>query len=278
MLATLAVVAVVAGVRIGVGQLGGGECSGQVRLSVAAAPEIAAAVQQSAAEWAGGNGQVGGACVAVDVRAVDPADVAAVLGAEQKVSLAGAGAPRAGVTAPDVWVPDARTWLQRLRSAAPEFAFTEEGSLALSPVVMAMPEPVAKELGWPQKKLSYADLVAQITTSTNFRAGTVDPARDAAALSGLLALGATAATLDQRRPGTTNGLLRTLATDTSVLRDDLMAQLPAGQGRRLAGRRARARRHVGERRRHLQRQPGRRSAWPRSTSIPRRPRWTTRSR
>jgi Ca-activated chloride channel homolog len=225
-LATLAVVAVVTGVRIGVSQLGGGECSGQVRLSVAAAPQIAAAVQQSAAEWAGGTAAVGGACVAVDVRAVDPADVAAVLGAAQKVSLAGAGAPRAGVTAPDVWVPDARTWLQRLRSAAPEFAFTEEGSLALSPVVMAMPEPVAKELGWPRKKLTYADLIAQITTSTNFRAGTVDPARDAAALSGLLALGATAATLDQSRPGTTNGLLRTLATDTSVLRDDLMAQLP----------------------------------------------------
>jgi hypothetical protein len=93
---------------------------------------------------------------------------------------------------------------------------------------MAMPEPVAKDLGWPRKKLGYADLVAQITTSTNFRAGTVDPTRDAAALSGLLALGGTATALDQRRPGTSNGLLRALATDTSVLRDDLMAQLPQG--------------------------------------------------
>ena len=229
MLATLAVVAVVTGVRLGVSQLGGGECSGQVRLSVAAAPEIATAVQQSAAEWTGGTATVNGACVAVDVRAAEPADVAAVLGAAQKVSLAGAGAPRAGATPPDIWIPDAGTWLQRLRSAAPEFAFTDEGSLALSPVVMAMPEPVAKDLGWPRKKLSYADLIGQITTSTNFRAGTVDPARDAAALSGLLALGATAATLDQRRPGTTNGLLRALATDTSVLRDDLMAQLPQGK-------------------------------------------------
>ncbi len=228
MLATLAVVAVVGGVRIGVSEFRGGDCSGQVRLSVAAAPDIAAAVQQSTAEWIAGEADVSGACVAVDVRAADPADVAAVLSAEQKVSLAGAGAPRAGVAPPDIWVPDSRTWLQRLRAAAPQFAFTEEGSLALSPVVMAMPEPVARDLGWPQKKLSYADLVAQITTSTNFRAGTVDPTRDAAALSGLLALGATATTLDQRQPGTTNGLLRALATDTSVLRDDLMAQLPQG--------------------------------------------------
>ena len=228
MLVTLAVVAVVAGARIAVGQLGGGECGGQVRLSVAAAPEIAAAVQQTAADWVAGQANVEGACVVVDVRAADPADVAAVVSAEQKVSLTGAGAPRAGVTPPDVWIPDARTWLQRLRAAAPQFAFTEEGSLAMSPVVMAMPEPVAKRLGWPKRKLSYADLVAQITTSTNFRAGTVDPTRDAAALAGLLVLSGTATTLDQRRPGTSNGLLRALATDTSVLRDDLMAQLPQG--------------------------------------------------
>jgi hypothetical protein len=227
-LATLGVVAVVAGVRIGLVQLGGGECTGQVRLSVAVAPDIAGAVQQSAADWVGGDPAVKGACVAVDVRASDPADVAAVLSARQKVSLTGAGAPRAGVNPPDVWIPDGSTWLQRLRAATPQFTLTEEGSLALSPVVMAMPEPVAKGLGWPRKKLGYADLVAQITTSTNFRAGTVDPARDAAALSGLLALGGTAAALDQRRPGTTNGLLRALATDTSVLRDDLMAQLPQG--------------------------------------------------
>ncbi|GAA3962107.1 substrate-binding domain-containing protein [Actinoplanes auranticolor] len=228
MLATLAVVAVVAGARIAVGQLGGAECSGQVRLSVAAAPEIATAVQQSAAEWVAGKADIEGTCVAIDVRAADPADVAAVLGAQQKVSLTGAGAPRSGLTPPDVWISDSRTWLQRLRAAAPQFAITDEGSLAMSPVVMALPDPVAEDLGWPEKKLGYADLVAQITTSTNFRAGTVDPARDAAALSGLLVLSGTATTLDQRRPGTSNGLLRALATDTSVLRDDLMAQLPQG--------------------------------------------------
>jgi len=227
-LATLAVVAVVAGVRLGVAQFGGGDCAGQVRLSVAAAPGIAAAVQQSAAEWVKSSPEVRGSCVAVDVRAADPADVAAVLSAKQRVSLTGAGAPRAGVAPPDVWIADSRTWLQRLRAAAPQFAITDEGSLALSPVVMAMPEPVAKGLGWPKEKLTYGDLVAQITTSTNFRAGTVDPTRDAAALSGLLALGGTASALDQRRPGTSNGLLRALATDTSVLRDDLMAQLPQG--------------------------------------------------
>lgn len=228
MLTTLAVVAVVAGVRVAVGQFGG-DCAGQVRLSVAAAPGIAEAVQQSAAEWAAGSPEVRGKCVAVDVRAVDPADVAAVLGAGERVSLTGAGAPRAGLAAPDVWIPDARSWLQRLRAAAPQFGITDEGSLALSPVVMAMPEPVAKELGWPKKKLGAANLVTQITTSTNFRAGTVDPARDAVALSGLLALGGTASALDQSEPGTSNGLLRALATGTSVLREDLMAQLPEGK-------------------------------------------------
>ncbi|MET8150610.1 VWA domain-containing protein [Actinoplanes sp. NPDC049668] len=223
-LTTVAVVTVVAGVRLGIGGLNGAECSGEVRLAVAAAPDLAPAVQAEAAAWTGEKAQVDGACVRVDVKAVDPADVAAALIAKQRVSATAAA--RAGAAVPDVWISDSGTWLQRLRSAAPSFAFTEEGSIALSPVVLAMPQPTAEKLGWPRKKPGYGDLLNLITTSTTTRAGTVDPARDAAALSGLLALGAAANAADQRRPGTTNGLLRALATDTSVLRDDLMAQLP----------------------------------------------------
>jgi hypothetical protein len=169
---------------------------------------------------------VDGACVAVDLRSSDPAEAAAALSAQQRVSLTGVGAPRAGAVVPDVWIPDSGTWLQRLRSSAREFAFTDEGSVALSPVVMAMPEPVAKRLGWPGKRLTYADLLREITTSTTIRPGTVDPTRDAAALSGLLALGTAATAADRQRPGTANGVLRALATDRSALRDDLMAQLP----------------------------------------------------
>lgn len=222
----IAVVAVVAGVRFGVDGATAKGCTGQVRLSVAVAPEIAAAVRSTTDEWTRDKAAVDGVCVAVDLRGTDPAEVAAAVSARQRVSLTGVGAPRPGTAVPDVWLPDSGTWLQRLRSAAPGFAFTDEGSVAWSPVVMAMPEPVAERLGWPDKTLTYADLLREITTSTTIRPGTVDPTRDAAALSGLLALGAAATAADQQRPGTANGVLRALATDKSALRDDLMAQLP----------------------------------------------------
>jgi hypothetical protein len=212
-------VVVVAGVHLGISGLGGANCAGTVRLAVAAAPDVAAAVRAAADAWTGANAKVDGACVRIDVQAADPAEVTAALSARRRGTATGAPGPQ-------VWIPDAGTWLQRLRSAAPTVEFTEEGSVALSPVVMAMPEPVAKKLGWPDRTPSYADLLRLVTTSTTTRAGTVDPTRDATALSGLLALGAAATAADQRRPGTSNGLLRALATGTSVLRDDLMAQLP----------------------------------------------------
>lgn len=223
---TVAVVVVVAGVRLGIGGLGGAECAGEVRLAVAAAPDVAPAVRSEADAWTSAKAEVDGVCVRIDVQAVQPADVAAALNAKLRGTASGTGGAQEVVTPPDVWISDSGTWLQRLRSAEPSFAFTEEGSIAFSPVVMAMPVPIAKKLGWPRKQPGYADLLHLITTSTTTRTGTVDPARDAAALSGLLALGAAANAADQRSPGTSNGLLRALATDTSVLRDDLMAQLP----------------------------------------------------
>jgi Ca-activated chloride channel family protein len=224
-LTTVAVVVVVAGVRLGIGGLGGAECSGEVGLAVAAAPDVAAAVRDEVEAWSAAKAEVGGACLRIDVQAAEPADVTALLSGKARVTPVGGRAARPGV-APDVWISDSGTWLQRLRSAAPAVAFTEEGSIAFSPVVMAMPVPTAKKLGWTRKKPGYSDLLNLITTSTTTRTGTVDPARDAAALSGLLALGAAATAADQRRPGTSNGVLRAMATDTSVLRADLMAQLP----------------------------------------------------
>jgi Ca-activated chloride channel family protein len=224
--AAVAVVAVVAGVRFGVVGATASGCTGEVRLTVAVAPELAAAVRGAVDEWVRGKANVDGACVAIDLKADDPADVAAALSARQKVSLTGIGAPRGKATTPGAWIPDSSTWLQRLRSAAPDFGFTDEGPVAQSPVVIGMPEPVAERLGWPDKTLTYADLLREITTSTTTRAGTVDPTRDAAALSGLVALSAAATAADRTRPGTSNGVLRALATDRSALREDLMAQLP----------------------------------------------------
>ena len=223
MAAVAAVVVVLGGVRFGLDRTAGPRCTGEIRLSVAVAPELTPAVRGAVSDWAQGGAAVAGTCVAVDVRAAEPVDVAAALGEQQRVSLTGVGAARGGTAVPQVWIPDSATWLLRLRSAAPTFAFTEEGSVALSPVVLAMPEPVARTLGWLGRRPTYADVLREMTTSTTLNAGTVEPTRDAVGLSGLLALTATA---DPRRPGSATDVLRALATGRSVLRDDLMAKFP----------------------------------------------------
>ncbi|WP_425462224.1 VWA domain-containing protein [Micromonospora pisi] len=225
--AAMALVLVVAGAWFGYQRLAEPACAGQLRLTVAAAPEIAPAVQAAAAQWSENGAAAEGVCVAVDVTASDPVDVAAVLAGQHGVSLSGVGqAPGAAVT-PDVWLPDSSSWLLRLSSEAAGFAPTNNASIARSPVVVAMPQPVAASVGWPEKKITWGDLLKQVTTGTKLRTGIVEPTRDAAGLSGLLALGAAAGAAGgaQGRQATTSAL-RALATGRSTVRQDLLAKFP----------------------------------------------------
>lgn len=199
-------------------------CSGQVRLNLAAATEIAPAVEAAAAEWAADGGAVNGVCVAVRVVGSDAADVAATVAARHGVALAGVGQASGNAVVPDVWVPDSSLWLMRLRTAASGFAPENGGSVARSPVVVAMPEPVAASAGWPEKKIRWRDLLQQMTSGTQLRTGIVEPTRDAAGLSGLLALGAAAGGSEAQQ--TTTKAIRALATGRSALRQDLLARFP----------------------------------------------------
>ena len=170
---------------------------------------------------------VGGTCVAVNVASVAPVDVAANLASRHGVTLAGVGEGSGTDVLPDVWVPDSTSWLLRLRTAgATGFAPTNNASIARSPVVVAAPEPVANQLGWPGKKLGWADLLRQMTTGTKLHTGIVDPTRDASGLSGLLALGAAAGSAGGDTQSATTAALRALATGRSAVRDDLLARFP----------------------------------------------------
>jgi Ca-activated chloride channel homolog len=201
-------------------------CTGETRLTMAAAPEIAPAIQAAATDWADEGGSVDGTCVAVQVTAPDVADVAATIAARHGVSLAGVGQASGAAVVPDVWVPDSSMWLVRLSAAASGFAPDNRRSLARSPVVVAMPEPVAASVGWPEKKLGWKDLLQKITTGTDLRTGIVEPTRDAAGLSGLLALSAAAGGAGPDAQKITAGALRALATGRSALRQDLLARFP----------------------------------------------------
>jgi len=128
-------------------------------LTVAAATEIAPAVEQTAQSWIQNGANVNGTCVAVTVNPVSSATMAAAVAGEHKVTLNGLGTAPESVKVPDVWVPDSSTWLLRLKQEAPGFVPTDGKPVAQSPIVVAMPQPVAEQLGWPNKKLSWKDLL-----------------------------------------------------------------------------------------------------------------------
>jgi Ca-activated chloride channel homolog len=199
-------------------------CSGGVTLNVAAAPEITPVVQSVAADWAAQ--QTGGTCTHVAVTASDPGDVASALAAKKNAVVAGLGQANGKVQVPDVWIADSSTWVQRVRAVGADLLTPQSPSVALSPVVLAMPQPLAKTLGWPNAKLTWAALLQKMTSGDGLKAGIVDPARDASGLSGLLALGSAAAAAGQNAQAATVAGLRSLANNRSTLRADLVGRFP----------------------------------------------------
>ncbi|MEU7906698.1 VWA domain-containing protein [Actinoplanes sp. NPDC049118] len=221
----MAIVVVLAGSWLGYQSLADAGCSGQIKLTVAAATEIAPAVEQAAQQWTSGGANVNGTCVAVNVSGVNPATTASAVAAKHGVSLTGIGSGGKSSVLPDVWIADSSTWLLRLRSEASGFVPTDGKSVAQSPVVIAMPEPIAQQVGWPDKKLTWKDLLQKMTTGNSLRTGIVDPTRDSAGLAGLLALGGAAGGGPEAK-ATQVGALRALAAGSSSLRDDLMQKFP----------------------------------------------------
>ncbi|MEV0004019.1 substrate-binding domain-containing protein [Micromonospora sp. NPDC050980] len=229
--AATALVAVVAGSWFGYQQLAGPNCSGRIELSVSAAPEIAPAVRGAADEWVANGAAVGGTCIAVNVVSAESVEVAAAVASKHGATLAGVGQASGTSVTPDVWVPDSSTWLVRLKAGgASAFAPANGASIARSPVVVALPEPVAARIGWPDKDLRWSDMLKQVTASKPLRAGIVEPTQDAAGLSGLLSLTAAASSTGEagspKAQEAMVGALRALATNRSSLRQDLLARFP----------------------------------------------------
>ena len=66
--------------------------------------------------------------------------------------------------APDAWSPAASTWLQLLRQDRsshdrPDILPAQAESVVATPIVLAMPEPMAKALGWPDAAIGWSDLL-----------------------------------------------------------------------------------------------------------------------
>ncbi len=126
-------------------------------ITVAASSEKAALLKQIGSEYNAERRQVGGSCAQVTVvsKASGGAAQALVRGWDESVD-----GPR-----PDVWTPAASSWTVLVRQGltakdAPDLIPKDLPSIAQTPLVVAMPRPMAEALGWPTKPLGWSDVLA----------------------------------------------------------------------------------------------------------------------
>jgi Ca-activated chloride channel family protein len=133
-----------------------GPREGCIGVNLTASSEKAGLLGVIAQEYADAGRSVGGRCVDVLV------STKASGGAEEALARGwddGIDGPR-----PDVWSPAASTWLGLLRedlarTDKPGLLADENPSIARTPLVLAMPEPMARALGWPDAEVGWADIL-----------------------------------------------------------------------------------------------------------------------
>jgi Ca-activated chloride channel homolog len=129
-------------------------------VTVAASSEKAALLGQISNSYRDSGRTVNGKCYDVVVNSVASGTGEANLAAGWDATLNG--------TPPDVWTPAASTWVSLLKtdltakdkpnlvSAAPAVL----PSVTSTPLVLAMPQPMATALGWPDTPIGWADVLA----------------------------------------------------------------------------------------------------------------------
>ena len=139
---------------------------GNLPLQVVVSPDQAGVVTQAAAEYERRRPAVDDRCVDVQVRGTDSAEAAAALSVGWDESTQG---PR-----PDVWVPAASTWalqvaLRQQASGQAVLIPLEYPKLATTPMVMAMPEPMAKAIGWPKTTVGWRELIGVVAEQKGWK-------------------------------------------------------------------------------------------------------------
>lgn len=127
-------------------------------LRIAAAPEIAPAVEDLAA--GGGELEESLRCRDIQVMAKPPSEIREALSRGWVESSDG--------PPPHVWIPTSSTEvaLARMTSAASDMLREDLVSIARSPTVIAMPQPMAEAVGWPDSDVSW-DTVAKMAAADN---------------------------------------------------------------------------------------------------------------
>jgi Ca-activated chloride channel family protein len=130
--------------------------TGCAAVVVAASVEKADLMGEAANRYNSSDRRVNGSCYGITITPVASGI------AESRLTEAGWD-PGWG-PAPDAWSPAASTWLQLLhhdRAAhdRPDILPAQAESMVSTPIVVAMPEPMARALGWPDAAIGWADLL-----------------------------------------------------------------------------------------------------------------------
>jgi len=130
--------------------------TGCTTVVVAASVEKSDLMDAVAKRYNSSDRQVNGSCYGISVTAMASGVVESRL---TEASWDPAWGP-----APDAWSPAASTWLQLLRHDRashdrPDILAADNASVVSTPIVLAMPEPKAKALGWPQATIGWSDLL-----------------------------------------------------------------------------------------------------------------------
>ncbi|WP_210570981.1 substrate-binding and VWA domain-containing protein [Streptomyces sp. GESEQ-4] len=183
-----------------------------VRLKLAASPDMAPALRQAAKQAREDDLTSDGRCVAVSVSARDPYKVADALATGEKADI-------------QVWVPDSDVWVQRVSADSGATQVTLAGTVASTPVGVAMVPAAAKSLGWPKRTYSWMELAGASLQDDALRLGAADPARSATGLLALTQVGAAAAKI---KGGDTQAaaVMKTLAQRTSDSDTQVLDTLP----------------------------------------------------
>jgi Ca-activated chloride channel family protein len=132
--------------------------AGCVQLSVVASSEKAALLRDLAKAYGASDRRFNGKCADVTV-------TSKASGAAMDALAAGWDAKRDGGPAPQVWTPAAASWVTLLKqksTAADKGNVVPDGKIpavAQSPLVLAMPKPMAEALGWPTKPIGWSDVI-----------------------------------------------------------------------------------------------------------------------
>ncbi|HEX4832981.1 MAG TPA: helix-turn-helix transcriptional regulator, partial [Trebonia sp.] len=129
-------------------------CAGPAtaRLEIAASQDLAYILAKAAGEY--GLRSAAGQCMQVSVEDINSGTAMTALAR---------GWTESDGTQPDVWSPASDAWLTIARArarggAAARLPAQQSPLIVTAPLVIAMPEPMARVLGWPKKKIGWNDL------------------------------------------------------------------------------------------------------------------------